>query len=102
MLPQRHPHRTLSSDSSHKASSSDPAARLYAARLVFAASIALLLLALVPICVPTSPAAATAPLPRPIYLRFPYSCIFFAPLLIPLTTYLVIARWTGEKHYRHS
>ncbi|KAN0065869.1 hypothetical protein ACQY0O_001000 [Thecaphora frezii] len=38
----------------------------------------------------------------PAYLTFPHSLAHFLPLLIPLTTYIVIARWTGEKHFRHS
>ncbi|SPO35921.1 uncharacterized protein PSFLO_01392 [Pseudozyma flocculosa] len=38
----------------------------------------------------------------PSYLVFPHSLAHFLPLLIPLTTYIVIARWTGEKHFRHS
>lgn len=36
------------------------------------------------------------------YLNFPHSLLYFLPLLVPLTTYITIARWTGEKHYRHS
>ncbi|PWN48802.1 hypothetical protein IE53DRAFT_370297 [Violaceomyces palustris] len=39
---------------------------------------------------------------QPLFLQPPYNLAYFLPLLIPLTTYLVIARWTGEKHFRHS
>lgn len=38
----------------------------------------------------------------PSYLNFPYNLALFLPLFIPLSLYIVIARWTGEKYYRHS
>lgn len=36
------------------------------------------------------------------YLVWPCSLAYFWPLAIPLGTYLVIARWTGYKHFRHA
>lgn len=38
----------------------------------------------------------------PIFLHWPFSLLYFWPLTIPLGTYLVIARWTGYKHFRHA
>lgn len=79
----------------------DPVTLLRKANALIAVSVLLLLVGLVPLFVPDR----SAPIPQerdPIYLHFPHSGIFFLPLLIPLSTYLVIVRWTGEKHYRHS
>ena len=36
------------------------------------------------------------------WMRPLYNIIYFLPLLIPLTTYLVIARWTGANYFVHS
>lgn len=36
------------------------------------------------------------------WLSFPVCLAYLAPLLIPFTTYVVIARWTGEKLFRHA
>ncbi|KAK0553847.1 hypothetical protein OC845_000984 [Tilletia horrida] len=36
------------------------------------------------------------------FMRWPFSLSYFLPLLVPLTLYLVIARWTGEKLFRHA
>ncbi|KAL9933326.1 hypothetical protein V8E36_008044 [Tilletia maclaganii] len=35
-------------------------------------------------------------------MRWPFSLAYFLPLLVPLSLYVVIARWTGEKLFRHS
>lgn len=80
----------------------DPSTRLQYANVVIAASISLLVVGLLPLFLPTVDSSPGLEHQVPVYLRFPQSCIFFLPLLIPLSTYLVIARWTGEKHYRHS
>lgn len=37
-----------------------------------------------------------------VYLVWPCSLAYFWPLIIPLGTYIVIARWTGYKHFRHA
>lgn len=36
------------------------------------------------------------------WLAFPQCLAYLVPLMIPLTTYVVIARWTGEKLFRHA
>lgn len=36
------------------------------------------------------------------FLIWPISLFYFWPLCIPLGLYLVIARWTGDKHFRHA
>lgn len=79
--------------------STDPLALLQNANSLIVASLLLLLVGVAPFLIRTDFQDGYT---SPIYLRFPYNCIFFLPLLIPLSTYLVIARWTGEKHYRHS
>ncbi|KAK0548835.1 hypothetical protein OC845_003386 [Tilletia horrida] len=38
----------------------------------------------------------------PVFMRWPFNLAYFVPLLVPLTLYIVIARWTGEKLFRHS
>lgn len=81
--------------------SKDPSARLRTADSLIAASISLLLFGLVSLLI-TTDSTPSSDHQRPVFLQFPYSFIFFLPLLIPLSTYIVIARWTGEKHYRHS
>ncbi|CAD6971282.1 unnamed protein product [Tilletia controversa] len=37
-----------------------------------------------------------------VVMRWPFSLGYFVPLLVPLSLYLVIARWTGDKLFRHS
>ena len=36
------------------------------------------------------------------FLTWPVAVFYFWPLCIPLGTYLVIARWTGDQHFRHA
>lgn len=36
------------------------------------------------------------------WLTFPINLAYWLPLLIPFTTYVVIARWTGDTMFRHS
>lgn len=36
------------------------------------------------------------------FLIWPVSLFYFWPLCVPLGLYLVIARWTGDKHFRHA
>ncbi len=38
-------------------------------------------------------------LPRPQWLE---NILFFLPLLVPLSTFIVIARWTGESYFVYS
>lgn len=37
-----------------------------------------------------------------VWLTFPISLAYWFPLLIPFSTYIVIARWTGVTMFRHS
>lgn len=39
---------------------------------------------------------------HPTWLDFPNNLAYLLPLLIPFTTYIVIARWTGDTMFRHS
>lgn len=93
---------SISSATSASATSSSPAALLHRANILIASSVVLLLVGLLPLLIPAKSISAVQHHGESIYLRFPYNLIFFLPLLIPLSTYIVIARWTGEKHYRHS
>lgn len=36
------------------------------------------------------------------WLSFPHCLAYWLPLLIPFTTYLIIAHWTGMELFRHS
>ncbi|CEH13759.1 hypothetical protein CBOM_07463 [Ceraceosorus bombacis] len=38
----------------------------------------------------------------PHWLDFPFCIAYFVPLLAPLITYIVIARWSGYKAFRHA
>src|SRR5690242_12039726 len=104
--PRRHNSFSINAAPPKQPISNDPHTLLRSANLLIAASISLLFIGISPFFFPADAASESASAssghPGPIYLRFPYSCVFFLPLLIPLSTYLVIARWTGEKHYRHS
>ena len=44
----------------------------------------------------------TAASDEPVWLTFPISLAYWLPLLIPFTTYVVIARWTGVTMFRYS
>lgn len=98
---RRHDSFSINPTISKSSTSRDPGALLKTANTIIAASIVLLLVGLLPLLIPAD-ALSSVDHRGPIYLRFPNSFLFFLPLLIPLTTYIVIARWTGEKHYRHS
>lgn len=37
-----------------------------------------------------------------IWLWFPFNIGYWIPLLIPFTTYIIIARWTGDTMFRNS
>lgn len=62
------------------------------ANILIAISCAFALIGIAPLVIPGNHS----------YLDFPHSLLYFLPLLVPLSTYIAIARWTGEKHYRHS
>jgi hypothetical protein len=50
----------------------------------------------------TPAATSSTPSPPTTFLTWPVSLFYFWPLCIPLGLYLVIARWTGDKHFRHA
>ena len=100
---QRHNSFSINAVPPKQPASKDPQSLLRVANVLITVSVAFLLVGFAPLFFPSGIAAANVShRPSPVYLRFPYSAVYFLPLLIPLTTYIVIARWTGEKHYRHS